>query len=150
MKKNIYKKLSVKPKAGKKPTGKEKKVEHNYILQVPNDKDGQKFYKLFKKYLDKRYVLKRRGNHHDRVGLFKEIGKQPTSLMDVPIKHAESWRFYLEVKHTKSILGFKFKDTATKGVLSWRLFEAIDRIQNVGLRDLIFQWTEPRLFSCHT
>ena len=124
----------VKPKKPKKPTGKEKKVDHSYLFLVPNNADGKKFYRLCRKYPDKRYVLKRRGNHDDRVGLFKKIGKEKTALMDVPIKHAQTWRFYFEVKSSRYS-----KTRITKGILSWRLFEAIERIQSLGLRELMVE-----------
>jgi len=126
----LPKKLKLKPKPGKKPTGKEKKVDHSYIFMVPNNEEGNLFLKLAKKYIDKRYMLQKRGNHNDRIGLYKKLNKRPTALMDVPIKHAEKWRVYLWVKGNKKRQNFR---------LSYHIADMFKRGKNARLVDLMHE-----------
>lgn len=120
-----------KPQTGKKPTGKEKLVDHSYIFLVPNDEDGTAFYKKCKKYIDKRYKVVRRGNHSDRVGLYKKLGKGRTQLMDVPIEHAENWRVYIELRKKRSA----YYDGVTR--LSFYLFTMLRRARDARLVNLM-------------
>ncbi len=114
----------------KKPSGNERQYEHSYLFLVPNDKDGKVFYKLCRKYIDKRYKIRRRGNHSDRIGLYKKLGKEPTSLMDVPTKHAEEWRIYIGVKKPNDIL-------YQGNWLSHYLFTALKRMRDAKLVNLM-------------
>jgi len=113
--------------------------EHQYIFLVPNDPEGDEFYRLAQKFIEKRlYRLSRRGNHSDRTELAKKLGIQGTSwragkqrpLLDVPVKHAENWRVYIELK--KSMKSF-FKGNT----LSHQLFDTITRLRNAKLIDLM-------------
>ena len=107
----------------------QKKHEHSYLFLVPNDEDGRTFYKLCRKYIDSRYKIKRRGNHSDRIGLYKKLGKTHTSLMDVPIKHAENWRIYIGVKKS----GILYQGNW----LSYHLFKALKRARDARLVNLM-------------
>ena len=117
---------------------KQKEPDHQYIFLVPNDPEGNEFYRLAQKFIEKRlYRLSRRGNHSDRSELAKKLGIQGTSwragkqrpLLDVPVKHAENWRIYIEAKSVKSFL---------KGnTLSHQLFDTITRLGNAKLIDLM-------------
>ena len=115
---------------------KQKEPDHQYIFLVPNDPEGNEFYRLAQKFIEKRlYRLSRRGNHSDRSELAKKLGIQGTSwragkqrsLLGVPV---ENWRVYIELK--KSMKSF-FKGNT----LSHQLFDTITRLRNAKLIDLM-------------
>jgi len=67
------------------------------IFRVPNNKEGQQFFKLAKKFLNKhQYKIERRGRHSHRADLAESQG-YPRNFYnrEMPIKYAESFVAYV-------------------------------------------------------
>jgi len=107
-------------------TKRNKPEKAQYIFMVPNDEDGKKFLRLARRYIMKGYRMNSRGNHSDREGLYKTLGKVRTVMMEPPGAEAEMWRVYIQFKQRSSWIN-----------ISKFLLEQLDRIRNVRLPDLM-------------
>jgi len=72
------------------------------VFTVKNNKDGQKFIELIRKYLNRdTYAIRVRGRHHDRRALYKKLKikwDESKKYREVKIKDAETLAVYLDLK----------------------------------------------------
>lgn len=70
-------------------------ISRNFVRKVKNDEEGRKFIKEAKAFYKAHgFRVTLRGRHSDRMELYRQIGKNRTLTMDVPIRHAEEIGVY--------------------------------------------------------
>ena len=71
------------------------------LLLIPNSKDGRKFLRLLRKYLNRKtYQLRVRGRKPDRIEHYGKIKKKYTKrgYNDIRLKDAETFGVYVDIK----------------------------------------------------